>query len=170
MWLGLGLLAVVVAVAAATTLSRRSQRGPAAAADAGSRNEPGDIPVVVRDLVKEYGDGFRAVDGVSFRVERGQIVGLLGPNGAGKTTALRVLMGLIHPTAGSVHIFGAPVVPGAAVLSRVGAFVEGPGLLPHLSGRDNLRLSWAASGRPAADPNSRPRWRSPGSGRRSTGG
>ena len=58
-------------------------------------------------------------------------------------------MGLIHPTAGSVRIFGAPVVPGAAVLSRVGAFVEGPGLLPHLSGRDNLRLSWAASGRPA---------------------
>ena len=89
------------------------------------------------------------MDGVTFRVERGQIVGLLGPNGAGKTTALRVLMGLIHPTAGSARIFGAPVVPGAAVLSRVGAFVEGPGLLPHLSGRDNLRLSWAASGRPA---------------------
>ena len=103
----------------------------------------------MRDLVKEYGDGFRAVNGVSFQVERGQIVGLLGPNGAGKTTALRVLMGLIRPTAGTVHIFGAPVVPGAAVLSRVGAFVEGPGLLPHLSGRDNLRLSWAASGRPA---------------------
>ena len=125
-------------------------RGPVAVADA-SAIDDADVPVIVADLVKEYADGFRAVDGVSFRVERGQIVGLLGPNGAGKTTALRVFMGLIHPTAGSVRIFGAPVVPGAAVLSRVGAFVEGPGLLPHLSGRDNLRLSWAASGRPAAE-------------------
>ena len=149
-WLGVGVLAVALAAAAASVLSRRAQRGPTAAADSTPLPD-GDVPVVVADLVKEYGDGFRAVDGVSFRVERGQIVGLLGPNGAGKTTALRVLMGLIHPTAGSVHIFGAPVVPGAVVLSRVGAFVEGPGLLPHLSGRDNLRLSWAASGRPAAD-------------------
>jgi ABC-2 type transport system ATP-binding protein len=147
-WLLVGLLAVALAVAAATTMSRRAMRGPVAAADAVPL-EDAHVPVIVTDLVKEYGDGFRAVDGVSFRVERGQIVGLLGPNGAGKTTALRVFMGLIHPTAGSVRIFGAPVVPGAAVLSRVGAFVEGPGLLPHLSGRDNLRLSWAASGRPA---------------------
>jgi ABC-2 type transport system ATP-binding protein len=51
------------------------------------------------------------------------------------------------PTSGSVRVFGEQVVPGAAVLSELGAFVEGPGLLPHLSGRDNLQLYWAASGR-----------------------
>jgi len=106
------------------------------------------VPIVVTDLIKEYQDGYRAVDGVSFRVERGQVLGLLGPNGAGKTTTLRVLMGLILPTAGSIRVFGHEVVPGDPALAALGAFVEGPGLLPHLSGRDNLMLYWAASGRP----------------------
>jgi ABC-2 type transport system ATP-binding protein len=109
------------------------------------------VPVAIRALVKEYAGGYRAVDDVSFRVESGQVVGLLGPNGAGKTTVLRVLVGLITPTSGSVHIFGEPVVPGASVLARVGAFIEGPGFLPHLTGRENLRLYWAATGRPEAD-------------------
>jgi ABC-2 type transport system ATP-binding protein len=111
-------------------------------------SELSDVPIEVRELCKVYSDGYRAVDGVSFRVERGQVLGLLGPNGAGKTTTLRVLMGLILPTSGSVRVFGEQVVPGAAVLSRLGAFVEGPGFLPHLTGRENLRLFWAASGRP----------------------
>jgi ABC-2 type transport system ATP-binding protein len=106
------------------------------------------VPVSIESLVKEYAGGYRAVDSVSFRVERGQVVGLLGPNGAGKTTALRVLVGLITPTSGTVHVFGEPVVPGAPVLARLGAFIEGPGFLPHLSGRENLRLFWAATGRP----------------------
>ena len=110
-----------------------------------------DVPVAVQDLVKSYKDGYRAVDGVSFVVERGQVVGLLGPNGAGKTTTLRVLMGLMRPTSGSVRVFGEPVLPGAAVLSRLGSFVEGSGFMPHLSGLDNLRLYWAATGRPDAD-------------------
>ena len=108
-----------------------------------------EVPIVVENLAKVYADGYRAVDGVSFRVERGQVLGLLGPNGAGKTTTLRVLMGLILPTSGSIRVFGHEVTPGAQVLSRLGAFVEGPGFLPHLSGRENLRLFWAASGRPA---------------------
>jgi ABC-2 type transport system ATP-binding protein len=107
------------------------------------------VPVAVAGLVKEYAGGYRAVDGVSFRVERGQVVGLLGPNGAGKTTVLRTLVGLITPTKGTVHVFGEPVLPGASVLARLGAFIEGPGFLPHLTGRDNLRLYWAATGRPA---------------------
>jgi ABC-2 type transport system ATP-binding protein len=110
--------------------------------------ELASVPVLVSDLGKVYADGYRAVDGVSFRVERGQILGLLGPNGAGKTTTLRVLMGLILPTAGTVRVFGEQVVPGAPVLARLGAFVEGPGFLPHLTGAENLRLFWAASGRP----------------------
>ncbi len=105
-------------------------------------------PIVVDDLVKEYGDSYRAVDGVSFSVERGQVVGLLGPNGAGKTTVLRMMVGLIRPTAGSIRLFGQTVGPGSDNLARVGAFIEGPGLLPHLSGRENLDLFWAATGRP----------------------
>jgi ABC-2 type transport system ATP-binding protein len=91
------------------------------------------------------------VERVDFTVERGQVVGLLGPNGAGKTTALRVLMGLTMPTAGEVLIFGHRLTPGAPVLSRLGALVEGPGFLPHLSGLDNLKAYWRATGRPWAD-------------------
>ena len=125
----------------------RRRRAHVAGLDEGLR----DVPVAVQDLVKTYKDGYRAVDGVSFVVERGQVVGLLGPNGAGKTTALRVLMGLMRPTSGSVRVFGEPVLPGAAVLSRLGSFVEGSGFMPHLSGRANLQLYWAATGRPDAD-------------------
>ncbi|MDQ3526837.1 MAG: ATP-binding cassette domain-containing protein, partial [Actinomycetota bacterium] len=83
--------------------------------------------------------------------EPGQVVGLLGPNGAGKTTTLRMVMGLIHPDEGSVHVLGERVRPGAPVLRRVGALVEGPGFLPHLTGRDNLRAYWAATGRSMAE-------------------
>ncbi len=109
------------------------------------------IPLDITRLTKRYRDGQLAVDDVSLRVERGQILGLLGPNGAGKTTTLRILMGLIHQDAGAVMIFGRPVRPGAPALSRLGSFVEGPGFLPHLSGRANLDLYWRATGRPAAD-------------------
>ena len=106
------------------------------------------VPLVVTDVVKTYGDGFRAVDGVSFRAEAGQVVGLLGPNGAGKTTVIRMLVGLIRPDTGSIYIHGQPVHAGADVLSWVGAFIEGPGFLPHLSGKANLLAYWHATGRP----------------------
>ena len=109
------------------------------------------VPLEITGLTKRYHDGQLAVDGVSLRVERGQILGLLGPNGAGKTTTLRILMGLIHPDAGTIMIFGRPVRPGAPALSRLGSFVEGPGFLPHLSGRANLDLYWRATGRPDGD-------------------
>jgi ABC-2 type transport system ATP-binding protein len=143
-WLvaGLGAMAILILGAVVAAVRRRRRQ---VVDDGLSR-----VPVSVEDLVKDYGD-YRAVDGVSFRVEPGQVVGLLGPNGAGKTTVLRVLMGLIRPTAGRVHVFGELVEAGAPVLSRIGAFIEGPGLLPHLSGRDNLRLFWAATGRPSQD-------------------
>ncbi len=145
-WLVVGLaVALLVALLVAVALRRRRR--------AAGRPDPtlADVPIAVLDVVKEYADGYRAVDGVSFRVERGQVVGLLGPNGAGKTTTLRMLVGLIAPTSGKSYLFGEPVVPGAPVLARIGAFIEGPGFLPHLSGRDNLRLYWAASGRPQQD-------------------
>jgi ABC-2 type transport system ATP-binding protein len=110
-----------------------------------------DVPLRFTGVSKAYKDGFVAVRDLSFEVRRGQVLGLLGPNGAGKTTSLRMLMGLIRPTDGRITVFGHEIRPGAPVLSRLGSFVEGTGLQPHLSGRDNLRLYWAATGRPAED-------------------
>ncbi|SES48779.1 ABC-2 type transport system ATP-binding protein [Streptomyces sp. yr375] len=111
-----------------------------------------EVPLQITDLSKKYANGDRySVRDLSFRVEKGQVLGLLGPNGAGKTTTLRMLMGLIRPDAGEIHVFGHAIRPGAPVLSRVGSFVEGAGFLPHLSGRENLELYWQATGRPAAD-------------------
>jgi ABC-2 type transport system ATP-binding protein len=102
---------------------------------------------VVTGLVKEYPGGVRAVDGVDFTVPAGIVLGLLGPNGAGKSTTMRMMMGLISPTAGEVRVFGELIRPGSPVLSRIGCFIEGPGVLPHLTGRQNLDLFWRASGR-----------------------
>jgi ABC-2 type transport system ATP-binding protein len=112
--------------------------------------DPGlvDVPLVIEGLSKKYPGGVTAVNDLSFRVEAGQVLGLLGPNGAGKTTSLRMAMGLIQPTAGTIRVFGHKVYSGAPVLSRIGSFVEGAGFLPHLSGQANLELYWAATGRP----------------------
>ena len=93
------------------------------------------MPLRFEGVTKAYKDGFVAVRDLSFEVRRGQVLGLLGPNGAGKTTSLRMLMGLIRPTEGRISVFGHAARPGAPVLSRLGSFVEGTGLLPHLSGR-----------------------------------
>ncbi|RSS78835.1 alpha/beta fold hydrolase [Streptomyces sp. WAC06614] len=144
-------------LAAALLLVRRGGRGsgagapgPAPAPDAA----PAGVPLEITGLTKRYGsvkDDRYAVKDLSFRVEQGQVLGLLGPNGAGKTTTLRMLMGLISPDAGEIRVFGHAVRPGAPVLSRVGAFVEGAGFLPHLSGRANLELYWQATGRPPED-------------------
>ncbi|MFE9449277.1 CocE/NonD family hydrolase [Streptomyces sp. NPDC006739] len=126
---------------------RRRTTAPAPAA------ELADVPLQITDLSKRYArsaDRY-AVQELSFRVEKGQVLGLLGPNGAGKTTTLRMLMGLIKPDGGEIRVFGHAIRPGAPVLSRVGAFVEGAGFLPHLSGRENLELYWRATGRPDED-------------------
>ncbi|MEV7128807.1 CocE/NonD family hydrolase [Streptomyces sp. NPDC093260] len=111
------------------------------------------VPLQITGLSKRYAKSTDryAVRDLSFRVEQGQVLGLLGPNGAGKTTTLRMLMGLIRPDEGEIRVFGHAVRPGAPVLSRVGAFVEGAGFLPHLSGRENLELYWRATGRPPED-------------------
>ncbi|MEU5536379.1 CocE/NonD family hydrolase [Streptomyces sp. NPDC020362] len=136
------------AVALALLLTAR-RRTTAPAPDA----ELAEVPLQITDLSKRYaGSTDRyAVRGLSFRVEKGQVLGLLGPNGAGKTTTLRMLMGLIKPDGGEIRVFGHAIRPGAPVLSRVGAFVEGAGFLPHLSGRENLELYWRATGRPPED-------------------
>ncbi|MFD3428306.1 ABC transporter ATP-binding protein [Nocardia fluminea] len=94
--------------------------------------------VVTTELTKRYGE-HRAVDAVSMRVAAGEIYGFLGPNGAGKTTMLRMLAGLVRPSAGSATVHG--LSPGdPEVLRRTGVLIEGPGFYPYLSGRDNLRV------------------------------
>ncbi|MGW0772333.1 CocE/NonD family hydrolase [Streptomyces sp. NPDC002835] len=147
-WWVWGLPAAAVLVAAALLLTAH-RRTVAPAPDP----ERADVPLEITGLTKRYATSADryAVRDLSFRVDKGQVLGLLGPNGAGKTTTLRMLMGLIRPDEGEIRVFGHAIRPGAPVLSRVGAFVEGAGFLPHLSGRDNLELYWRATGRPAAD-------------------
>ena len=97
-------------------------------------------PVTARGLVKRYGD-IVAVDHVDLTVEPGDVFGYLGPNGAGKTTSLRMMLGLIRPSEGSVRLFGRdPLAEGAKALAGVAGFVEEPRFYPYLSGRKNLRL------------------------------
>jgi ABC-2 type transport system ATP-binding protein len=97
-------------------------------------------PVAARGLVKRYGS-IVAVDHVDLTVEPGDVFGYLGPNGAGKTTSLRMMLGLIRPSAGKVELFGRdPLVDGARALDGVAGFVEAPRFYPYLSGRRNLRL------------------------------
>ena len=103
-------------------------------------------PVEARGLVKRY-DDVVAVGGVDLTVQAGDVYGYLGPNGAGKTTVLRMLLGLITPTAGEVRLFGRdPLVHGASALDGVAGFVESPRFYPYLTGRKNLELLAALDG------------------------
>jgi ABC-2 type transport system ATP-binding protein len=103
-----------------------------------------DLAVSSRGLTKRFGRQV-AVDAVDLAVPRGSVYGFLGPNGSGKTTTIRMLLGLIQPTAGSHRLLREPMPERAAgVLPRVGALVEGPAFHPYLSGSDNLRRLDAA--------------------------
>ena len=99
-------------------------------------------PVIeARGLTKRYGD-VSAVDDVSLRIEPGEIYALLGLNGAGKTTTIRMLLGMVRPTAGSVAVLGTPVRPAAnAMWSRVGYLVETPAAYPELTVVENLTVA-----------------------------
>ncbi|HEV8194567.1 MAG TPA: ABC transporter ATP-binding protein [Ktedonobacterales bacterium] len=99
----------------------------------------GDVVLRTRDLSKQYGERM-AVDRLNLAVNRGEIFGFLGPNGAGKTTTIRMVLGLITPTSGSIEVLGQNLAEyRAQVLPRVGALVEQPALYLYMSGRDNLR-------------------------------
>ena len=106
--------------------------------------------VTTRGLTKRFGRQV-AVDSLDLTVPAGSVFGFLGPNGSGKTTTIRMLLGLVRPSAGAVALWGRPM-PAAAgeVLHRVGALVEGPAFHPYLSGRANLARLDAADRR--ADP------------------
>jgi len=92
-------------------------------------------------LSKRYGSVL-AVDQVDLRVDRGEIYGFLGLNGAGKTTAIRAMLGMIRPSAGSVSLFGDPIGPGGrGPWRRVGHLVERPSAYPELTVRENLEVA-----------------------------
>ena len=94
------------------------------------------------------GHGVRDLD---LEVPAGAIYGFLGPNGAGKTTTIRLLLGLLHPQAGEIALFGHALARNrAAALAQVGALVEAPALYGHLSGRDNLEVTRRLLGAPKA--------------------
>ena len=109
--------------------------------------------IATSHLTKSF-DTRIAVNDVSLEVLRGDVFGFLGPNGAGKTTTIRMLMGLIRPTHGSIALFGLDTAKHLReVLPRVGAIVETPVFYPYLSGVDNLRMVAAASAMRAGRPN-----------------
>ena len=101
--------------------------------------------IEIRNLTKKFGS-FTAVDDLSFVVEPGRITGFLGPNGAGKTTTLRMALGLVRPTSGSVTIDGQVYADLADPIATVGAALEATNFHPGRSGRDHLRVMAAASG------------------------
>ncbi len=94
--------------------------------------------IATEGLTKRFGD-IAAVDGVDLTVPTGSVFGFLGPNGSGKTTTIRMLLGLISPSAGRARLLGEAVPSGSGrSLPHVGALIEGPAFYPWLSGRENL--------------------------------
>jgi ABC-2 type transport system ATP-binding protein len=98
------------------------------------------LALATSGLTKQYRGGQLAVNEIDLAVPTGSVYGFLGPNGSGKTTTIRMLLGLIRPTAGSHEVLGMPMPQRQSeALPLVGSLVEGPAFYPHLSGRANLR-------------------------------
>ena len=105
--------------------------------------DPAAPVLALENLSKTYGrrgGGVKAVRGVSLAVGAGEVYGFLGPNGAGKSTTIRMLIGLIAPSAGSVSLFGRDLAADPSLLRRVGSLVDGGAFYPFLSGRRNLEV------------------------------
>ena len=107
--------------------------------------------IVIRNLTKKFGR-ITAVNGLNLTVHRGDVFGFLGPNGAGKSTTIRMMLGLVRPSSGSINIFGQPLQSDRkTILSRVGAIVEKPDFYIYLTAFQNLRMLANISGRSIAD-------------------
>ena len=105
----------------------------------GTGEAPGvQLAVSTTGLTKRFGDR-TVVDQVNLAIPAGSVCGFVGPNGAGKTTTIRMLLGLIRPTAGGGSILGGSLTDPASYLRKVGALIEAPAFYPQLSGRDNLK-------------------------------
>mgnify|MGYP000850797437 FL=1 len=101
-----------------------------------------NIPAITTNHVRKVIDGTTIIPDISLNVPRGSIYGFLGENGAGKTTTIRLILGLIKPTSGTIEIAGQRLSTAhRSVLAHVGSLVEGPSLYGHLSGVDNLRIA-----------------------------
>jgi ABC-type multidrug transport system ATPase subunit len=108
-----------------------------------------DVVLRTQNLLKHYGR-VRAVDGIDLEVRRGEVYGFLGRNGAGKTSTIRIVLGLIRPTAGTVHVFGRPIGHDQEWLRRVGFLVESSTAYPNLTVTENLDLQRRLTGAPRA--------------------
>ena len=107
--------------------------------------------IEIQDLQKSFGD-FRAVDGVSFSVEPGEVLGFLGPNGAGKSTTMRMITGFLTPTGGGVKVAGADVgADPIAAKRRIGYLPEGAPLYPDMTPRTLLEFIAEVRGVPASE-------------------
>lgn len=96
--------------------------------------------IKTKGLTKRYKQ-LLALNNLELTVNEGDIYGFLGPNGAGKTTTIRLILDLISPTDGKIHLFGHRVADGIAqILPRIGSVLGNPAFYPHLSGRENLNL------------------------------
>src|SRR3954449_2556479 len=108
--------------------------------------------IEVDGLVREFKGGVRAVDGIHFRVEPGEIYGFLGPNGAGKSTTVLMLTTLLPPTSGTARVAGYDIVrEGPHVREAIGAALQEAALDPLLTGREHLRLQTTLHGLPKAE-------------------
>jgi ABC-2 type transport system ATP-binding protein len=115
-------------------------------AQAGAAGDGDDAPAVhTRGLTKRYGPR-TVVDSLDIDIPAGVVAGLVGPNGAGKTTTLRMLLGLVRPSAGGGRVLGAPLTSPARYLGRVGALIESPAFYPSLSGTRNLMVQATLGG------------------------
>src|SRR5688572_22623823 len=115
----------------------------------GLRGETTLTGIDVRGLSKRFGP-VTAVDQLTFEVPPGRVTGFLGPNGAGKSTTLRVILGLVRPTAGVALIGGRSYADLTAPRHTVGAVLETTGFHPGRRGRDHLRVAARAAGLPAS--------------------
>jgi ABC-2 type transport system ATP-binding protein len=101
--------------------------------------EESALAVVTTGLTKRFGDRV-VVDRLDLSIPTGSVCGFVGPNGAGKTTTIRMLLGLIRPTAGMGIVLGGDLAEPSSYLAKVGALIESPAFYPQLSGHDNLMV------------------------------